>query len=150
MQAALSALHSETLNGRPEGKDYTWFVQDRECICDVLDSLTAEQASRVLRDGVATIAAHCFHIHFALASGNAQCRGETFSGTWESSWHVQAVTDAEWAALGHKIKSEFADNIRHFSQKADWDDQDETLGTCALIPHMAFHLGAIRQLMKFL
>jgi hypothetical protein len=39
LPAIIQLLH-ETFEGKPEGQDYTWFVEGREGIFDALDSVS--------------------------------------------------------------------------------------------------------------
>ncbi|MCW5943348.1 MAG: hypothetical protein KIS66_14040 [Fimbriimonadaceae bacterium] len=145
---AFVQLFREAFEGRPHGQDYTWFVEGKEGIFDALDSLTAEAASRKPSERCASIAAHAYHIRFALQAARAEILGEELSGDWESSWLKQSVTPTEWALLIGDIRAAYAFLIGQMEANSDWSNPDMVIGALAQLPHMAFHLGAIRQLMK--
>jgi hypothetical protein len=145
---ALVQLFREAFEGKPDDQPYTWFVEGKEGIFDALDSLTAEVASRSPSARCATIAAHTFHIRFALAGANAYISGREPSGSWESSWEKQTVTDQEWTELTGSVRREYEAYLAWLSGGPEWPGADTVTGTLALLPHMAFHLGAIRQLIK--
>lgn len=145
---AFLVLFREAFFGVPDGLDYTWFVQGREALLPSLDALTAEQASHSPREGVATIAAHAYHMLFALRNGNSHFDGPEPEGTWESSWAKQTASEQEWVELRSCIRSEYESLVRAIDKQATPVDEEFLNGTLAILPHMAFHLGAIRQLMK--
>jgi hypothetical protein len=148
-QSAAASLICEAFEGREDGRKYTWFVQDREALLPSMNDLTAQQVSAELKPGVATIGAHYNHILFALTLVTEEIRGGTVEGTWESSWEKQSFSADEWHALQSKIREEYEFFLGAFTTKEDWPD-DHIIAGLAILPHMAFHLGAIRQLMKFL
>jgi len=149
-QTAAVLLTREAFEGRAEGENYTWFVEDREALLPSMDELSAEQVSWELRPGVATIGAHFNHILFALRNVNGAIRGERPEGTWESSWERQTFSPGEWDDLKNNVKSEYEFFIRAFESNEDWPNMEHVIGGLGVLPHMAFHLGAIRQIMKFL
>lgn len=112
-----------------------------------LDKLSAADASRGIQGG-ATAAAHARHLQYGLSLMNRWARegGNPFANAmWDEAWKTSRVTDAEWA--------EIRDSLRH--EIAQWK---EALGTpreaagaelCGLIgsvAHLAYHLGAVRQI----
>lgn len=145
---SIAELFRECFEGVAPGKDYTWFVQGKEGIFDALASVSAVQASQRPTPSCASIAAHAYHIRFALRSGNSQIRGFEVEGTWESSWEKQSVTDAEWSELASDIREEYDFFLGLLRSQPEIPGGDAVIGTLAQLPHMAYHLGAIRQLMK--
>jgi len=135
--------------GTAEGLDYTWFVQGREAIAPSLQSLTTEQASKSIAPGVATIAAHANHILYTLRGDNAYFGSPEPEGSWEDSWSVQQVNAAQWDELRAAILREYEQLQTNLSGHEPTNEQ-EMLGLLSAVPHMAYHLGAIRQLMKLL
>ena len=147
LKPAVLTLFKECFQGVEPGMDYTWFVQGKEGIFDALDSVTAERASHRPSSNCATIAAHAFHMRYALHGANAQLGGPPQVGDWESSWDKQTVTAPEWDALRQDIRREyqfFFDAV----ESAEIPSAEAGIGFVAQLPHMAFHLGAIRQIMK--
>lgn len=141
-------LFRECFEGIVEGADGTWFVQGKEGLFDAFATVDARQASKKPSPDCNSIAAHTFHILFALQGGNSYAGRPEPEGTWESSWAKQTVTDSEWSELAGRIKDEYDWHMHWVMTNEDWGDPEMTTGVMAQLPHMAYHLGAIRQLMK--
>ena len=146
ISASLVALASELANGTaPSGG----FVLNRDDVGFVrsLDHLTAAQASASAHGG-ATIAAHADHVAYGLSLLNRWMAGEQnpwATADWSAAWKRTSVTDAEWKALREHVRE----------QARLWVDGMKTgreVGTLELngilgnIAHVAYHLGAIRQI----
>lgn len=97
---------------------------------------------------MATIAAHVFHIRFALAGANGWAKGTAPEGTWESSWLVNEVSPDEWESLKAEVRREYADLVELIRTNERWEEPNAAVGALAQLPHMAFHLGAIHQLKR--
>lgn len=145
---AAALLFRECFEGVPAGKDYTWFVQGKEGILDALESTSASRASIKPSEHCASIAAHAYHILFALRGAGESIGMPGPEGTWESSWDKQTATPEEWEELINEIRSTYTQLLKWFESNEEWSDPEAVVGSLALLPHMAFHLGAIRQLMK--
>jgi hypothetical protein len=114
-----------------------------------LDTLSAADASRSVNDG-ATIAAHTQHVRYGLSLMNqwAVDGGNPFANAkWDEAWKLSTVGDTEW----REIRDGLRDEARRWGAvlKAPRDVQDvELTGMVASVAHMAYHLGAIRQIHK--
>jgi hypothetical protein len=114
-----------------------------------LDTLSAAEASRSVNDG-ATIAAHAQHVRYGLSLMNrwAAAGGDPFADAqWDEAWQVSAVDDAEWAAIRNGLSDEarrWADVLKTPREVAEV----ELTGMAASVAHLAYHLGAIRQIHK--
>lgn len=146
-QRAAVVLFKEAFEGMPTGQDYTWFVQGKEGIFDALDSVDAERASRHAGDA-SSIAAHAYHLLYAMRWANTAQGGERPEGSWEDSWRKQDATPEEWAALKAALREEVERFVPWLETNEDWSFDEAYLATLAVLPHVAYHLGAIRQLMK--
>jgi len=114
-----------------------------------LDALSAADASRSVNDG-ATIAAHTQHVRYGLSLMNqwAAAGGDPFADAkWDEAWKLSTVGETEWA--------EIRDGLRHEARrwiavlKAPREVQPvELTGMVASVAHLAYHLGAIRQIHK--
>src|SRR4051812_7860376 len=62
---------------------------------ETLATITAEEASRPVSRQSATLAAQVNHVRFYMESILAMQE----NADWESSWQVEAVTEAEWQDL---------------------------------------------------
>jgi hypothetical protein len=90
---------------------------------------------------------HAEHLRWSLALSNALVRGETVSGDWEQSWSVQTVTAAEWDALRGTLRGEFETLRKTIRSQTDLPEPYVTAGI-AIVAHGAYHLGAIRQMVR--
>jgi hypothetical protein len=114
-----------------------------------LDTLSASAASRSVNGG-ATIAAHAEHVRYGLSLMNrwAQEGGDRFADArWEEAWKITAVNDIEW----QEIRSELGDEAQQWMQALASPREVspvELTGMIASIAHLAYHLGAIRQIDK--
>lgn len=111
-----------------------------------LDGLDARQASVDPRGDGTTIAGVAAHILFTLQFGNSYLRGERPDMDWEDSWGVQTVNADEWMALQDELRAEYETTLRLIEAIPHWDNEMLVTGTLALLPHCAYHFGAIRQL----
>ena len=114
-----------------------------------LDALSAAEASRSVNEG-ATIAAHAQHVRYGLSLMNtwAAQGGDPFANAkWDEAWKISAVDDAEWK----DIRAGLADEIHRWAAvlKAPREVADvELTGMIASVAHLAYHLGAMRQIAK--
>lgn len=131
----------------PEGQNYTWFVQGREAIFDAFEKTSAEAASKQVGEAN-TIAAHLYHVKYFLELANAEARGVEMEADWEGSWDKQAVTEEEWAELQAETRKQYNLLLELMASPPPLEDRDAINGCLALLPHAAYHLGAVRSLMK--
>ncbi len=74
-------------------------------------------------------------------------RGATNKIDWKQSWLVQTVTPAEWDALKEQLRRAYTTITEHLQSVGAWGDPEVGNGM-AIIVHTAYHLGAIRQLVR--
>jgi hypothetical protein len=114
-----------------------------------LDRLSAAEASRSSSGG-ATIAAHAQHVRYGLSLMNewATHGGNPFANAkWDDAWTISTVDQARW----EEIKAGLRDETHRWlnSLKSPRDVKTvELAGIVASIAHLAYHLGAIRQISK--
>ena len=112
-----------------------------------LDKLSADDASRSVQGG-ATIAAHTQHVRYGLSLMNrwASEGGNPFADAkWDEAWRTSRVSDAEW----NEIRTGLSDEAHHWLGVLGSPRDVTTLqlsGMIASIGHVAYHLGAIRQI----
>ncbi len=135
-----------------EGGETSWFISHNvpdASILACLENLTADQASAAPPHGGRTIAAHAEHLRWALAFANTFFRGEQPDFDWSKSWTVARVDDQQWRSLLAELRREYETLAHAIEQRADWSDDAMLRGTMAQVAHSAYHLGAIRQLMRW-
>ena len=114
-----------------------------------LDKLTAADASHSANGG-ATIAAHAQHVRYGLSLMNrwAAEGGNPFADAkWDEAWRISAVNDSEWAAIRDGLRDETHRWLGVLKSPREVADVEFT-GMVSSIGHLAYHLGAIRQIHK--
>jgi hypothetical protein len=143
---SLTTLLSELVDGAPRSGAYMLNRGDPGLLHS-LDKLDAAAASRV-HAGSASIAAHVDHVRYGLALLNRWAAGEKDPWTqadWTASWRKTSVSDSEWSQLRAGLRAE----ARRWSDALGTPrdvDESEMNGMLGSIAHLAYHLGAIRQM----
>ena len=111
-----------------------------------LDTLTARDASAAVPGG-ASVAAHVDHLRYGLSLMNRWSAGENPFGAadWSASWRKTSVSDSEWLELRTGLRDEahrWLDAVRVPRDVS----AVELNGIVGSIAHLAYHLGAIRQI----
>jgi hypothetical protein len=146
---ALAGLFAELVDGTPyRGGPFVLNSGDIGLLRS-LDKLTAAEASRAVNDG-ATIAAHAQHLRYGLSLMNrwAAEGGNPFADAkWDEAWKTSIVDDRTWQEIRDGLRDE-ATRWR----KALNSPREATLaefgGMAGSVAHLAYHLGAIRQINK--
>lgn len=116
-------------------------------LLDTLDRLSADDASSS-REGGATIAAHAEHLAFGLSLMNRWAAGEPNpfrDADWSAAWRRNTVDEHEWAHLRRRLRDQVdrwqaALGAQREIRGAELD------GALGSVIHVAYHLGAIRQI----
>jgi hypothetical protein len=119
---------------------------------DTLNGLTAEQASSRPASSPSisapSIAAHCEHVRFYNNLLLSDLKGEQIGKVdWNQTWLLQTVTAEEWATLQAALKNQYQEMIRLLEFTTSWNDDSVGI-PMAILAHTAYHLGAIRQLVR--
>ena len=112
-----------------------------------LEKLSAQDASRSTNGG-ATIAAHAQHVRYGLSLMNRWARegGNPFAdATWDEAWKVSAVDKSQWAEILRGLGDELRAWSKALASPREVNDV-ELGGMVGSIAHLAYHLGAIRQI----
>jgi hypothetical protein len=114
-----------------------------------LDKLSAADASRSVNDG-ATIAAHAQHVRYGLSLMNQWARegGNPFAiARWDDAWKVSAVDQPAWDEIRKGLGGETRAWLEALASPRE-AAKVEITGMISSIAHLAYHLGAIRQIDK--
>lgn len=114
-----------------------------------LDRMAAGDASQSVNDG-ATIAAHAQHLRYGLSLMNrwAAEGGNPFANaTWDAAWKTSRVDEAAWTEIRSGLRDEAHRWLAVLGAPREISDVEFT-GMVASIAHLAYHLGAIRQINK--
>ena len=142
LKSLVYLLH-ETFEGSPEtGSAYL----DRGIgVFSTLEKLSAQQASRQVNN--ISIAAHTEHLKFYLDRSCEFINGRTEKVNWEQSWLIDEVNDEEWNHLREGMKKSYEGVLRCLADLQTWNE-DKIGMAMGILAHTAYHLGAIRQIMK--
>ena len=145
--ASMDALFSELVNGAPGPDGFSYMLNggDRGLLRS-LDEVSASAAS-ARSTGSASIAAHVDHLRYGLSLMNRWAGGENpfKDANWADSWRIGAVSEDEWSTLRKQLREEC---VRWQAALAAPRDVNaaELNGMISSIAHLAYHLGAIRQI----
>jgi hypothetical protein len=112
-----------------------------------LDALSADAASHSVNGG-ATIAGHAQHLRYGLSLMNrwAEEGGNPFAdATWDAAWKTASVDEAEWTGIRRGLRDEVHRWLATLGTPRAVSELEFT-GMLASVAHLAYHLGAIRQI----
>jgi hypothetical protein len=146
---ALGRLFSELVDGT-SGHGEAFILNTGDVgLLRSLDKLSPAEAARSAHDG-ATIAAHAQHVRYGLSLMNrwAQEGGNPFADAkWDEAWKTSAVDGDAWDEIRAGLRHE----TRHWLEVLRTPRECsgiEFTGMFASVAHLAYHLGAIRQISK--
>ena len=127
---------------------HTWFINNdpESGILGTVKKLKAEEASTPIIENGTTIAAHIEHLRWSLNKTNSLLCGESPTMNWSESWRVRRVDSEEWMQLIEQLSGEFNRLVQSLSSGVSLASDEQLKEALALIPHAAYHLGAIRQM----
>ncbi len=114
--------------------------------------LNADQAFAPPAPGARSVAGHVAHLHFALVLTLKRLNGDNPPADWSKSFDVPPASDDAWKALQRDLRKAY-DGVVTFleTHRANPIDQWPPLnvvGMTAMTAHNAYHLGAIRQIIR--
>ena len=143
----LTRLFSELVDGAREPNGAFMLNSGDIGLLRSLDALLPAAASRSVNGG-ATIAAHAQHLRYGLSLMNrwATEGGNPFADArWDEAWKTTAVDADEW----QEIRGGLRDAAERWTEALGAPrevNEVELAGMIASIAHLAYHLGAIRQI----
>jgi hypothetical protein len=144
----LAGLFSELVEGTGNAGAFILNTGDAGLL-RALDAMSADQASCSVNGG-ATIAAHAQHLRYGLSLMNrwAAEGGNPFAdATWDAAWKTAAVDAAAWDDIRDGLREEARRWQQHLGTPREVMEI-ELSGMIGSIAHLAYHLGAIRQISK--
>jgi hypothetical protein len=145
---SLFALLKETFEGTNTAFG-TMYLDQGTGFFDTIETVDAEKASRGVADGATTIAAHCEHVRFYLEFLSNYMSEKFTMVDWKDSWRVKTVTESEWTALRGQLHKTYQLVTDTFTEVETWNDFKIT-GALGILAHTAYHLSAIRQILKII
>jgi hypothetical protein len=145
---SLQTLFAELVDGA-RGPDAYMLNRDDAGLLRSLERLDAAAASQLNATG-SSIAAHVDHLRYGLSLLNRWAAGENpwADADWSASWRNTAVSAAEWKQLVAALRDEASAWARTLAAARNVNDT-ELSGMIGSIGHLAYHLGAIRQMNPF-
>ena len=147
ISASLATLFSELVLGANRGGGAFILNSGDAGLLRSLDKLSAADASSSVHGG-ATIAAHAQHVRYGLSLMNrwATEGGNPFADAkWDEAWTTSRVNDSEWSEIRAGLRDEAQRWLGILGTGRDVSTVDLS-GMIGSIAHLAYHLGAIRQI----
>jgi hypothetical protein len=149
LHLALRQLFSELTDG-PAERGGAYILNSGDVgLLRSLDKLSASDASQA-SEGGATIAAHAQHVRYGLSLMNrwATAGGNPFADAkWDEAWKLSAVTEQQWEEICRGLR----DESQHWLVALESPREANVVelnGLIASIAHLAYHMGAIRQIAR--
>jgi hypothetical protein len=145
----LSHLFSELVDGVTSGRGGFMLNTGDIGMLRSLDKLSAADASHAASGG-ATIAAHAQHVRYGLSLMNrwgAEGGNPFASAKWDEAWKISSVDEAQWSEIRSGLREE-THRWLDILQTPREVSGIEFSGMVSSIAHLAYHLGAIRQIDK--
>ena len=147
---SIATLFSEAYAGPADPKS-TWFIDNEpdSGILGIIAGVPASEASWSSKKNNpgTTIASHVEHLRWSLAHANGVLMGKPYPANWAESWNTLAADETNWGRLKNELRAEFETLLENLRKQEDLPG-DYLTGVMALIPHAAYHLGTLRQLIE--
>ena len=145
----LSTLFSELVDGANNPGNAFILNSGDVGLTRSLDKLSPTDASRSVNDG-ATIAAHAQHLRYGLSLMNRWAieGGNPFANAkWDAAWQTSRVNAGQWDEIRRGLRDEARRWLAVLASPRTTTSA-ELSGMIGSIGHLAYHLGAIRQIDK--
>lgn len=140
----LTALLTEAF-GVLDSPDVFFLDSGRDGLLGTVDGIGADTASRPLKPGRETIAAHCGHVLYLLQLFDAYDQGQTPQPDWAASWNTNEVDEASWRRLRADLRAAYDSVLARLKGGGPWPEP-RLAASIILVTHCAFHVGQIRML----
>ena len=146
---SLRMLLTETMLRAP--REYAFIINHGEPgFVDTLKSLSASTVSNPPGPGRKPIVSHANHVLFGWELVNRALHGDehAFENVdWDAAWKLTHVNDSEWRELLARLEQTAEQVLEAAPQRTEWDEI-MLAGCFATAGHSAYHLGAIRQMLR--
>lgn len=144
----LPTIFRELVHGSPDPSARTYVLnQGDQGLLASLGRLSAGEASAT-HGGGPSIAAHVDHLRYGLSLLNRWGDGVSPPWPemdWAASWRRNVVSEAEWQRLREELRNEASRWAETLGRPRDVSEV-EAGWMAGSVAHMAYHLGAIRQI----
>lgn len=141
---ALLILFKESFEGLST-KEGNVFLDGGVGVFTTLGNIDARQASQNVNFN--TIAGHSEHARFYLELLNNYLAKDFRIIDFDLSWRVKTVGDDEWEKLRENLAEIYRKIGETFRHNDEWTFDTITVAM-GMMTHTAYHLGAIRQMLK--
>jgi hypothetical protein len=86
-------------------------------------------------------------LRWSLANANGALQGKPYQANWKESWNTLDADEHKWTQLKIRLTAEYEALLLNLQKQTELSG-DYLLGVMALVPHAAYHLGVIRQLIE--
>ncbi len=151
LKDSILTLLTEAHAGPPNPNE-TWFIDNApdSGVMGAIRGLSATEASFSVdgsgRSGT-TIASNVEHLRWCIANANGALRGQPYQTAWQLSWQIVTVNETAWEKLRTDLAAEFESLCEALAAQNELPGPFLN-GVMALVPHAAFHLGLIRQMVE--
>ena len=105
------------------------------------------RASRTVAEGGTTIAGQAAHAAYYVELLEQLSRGEDVQADWPKSFVPSVVDEAGWEETRARLLAALA-RFRAMVLAVDSWDEERLRGALGVLVHTAYHLGAIRQMIR--
>lgn len=141
---ALLILFKESFEGLT-AREGNVFLDSGVGFFTTLGKIDARLASREINSN--TIAAHSEHARFYLELLNNYLNKDYRVADFKQSWRVKTVSEDEWEMLRENLAKIYRNIEETFHKNEEWTLDTITVAM-GMVAHTAYHLGAIRQMLK--
>lgn len=144
---SISTVLAELMEGTAESGGWVLNRSDKGLLKS-LDQLSSREASAMPTDGGSSIAAHVDHLRYGLSLLNQWSAGEKnpfADADYSASWARTTVSETDWKVLRDRLCEEVHRWHAALGMPRELNEM-ELNGIVASVAHMAYHLGAIRQI----
>ena len=126
------------------------FIDKGTTLFESIGTLSAAEASRSASPRSASIAAHVDHLRFYMDVLEAHMTGKD-AGTvdWQAIWRdTRDVSPERWDEIRAKLRASLQRVRALMADPEAWSRDTQFEGVLAISVHTAYHLGAIRQIIR--
>jgi hypothetical protein len=147
---ALRTLLDETMFGAKPNWSFVINAGEPGLIA-TLKGITAVQASRLPGAGRKPIVSHANHVLYGYELINRAVAGDAKAfaeANWGLAWKLENVTEAQWTDLLQRLETQSRKILALAETIPSGIDEIMLTGLFGSAAHNAYHLGAIRQILR--
>ncbi|QDT66222.1 DinB family protein [Calycomorphotria hydatis] len=146
-EPALATILTELTQGAES--NFCWVLNPNDAgLIPLLRSLNAEAAQSRPAPDRKSIAEHAHHLRYSVTLLNRWAGGEEnpfATADWAGSWVAPEFSDNDWQQFVNDFEQQLTQWAKAVTEPREWD-QFSLPGALASAAHVAYHFGAVRQL----